>query len=411
MWRMNESASISNASCVPVLDPARQQQVAREARVVGLGRRERREVVLAGQQRGARVQQVAVQAARPEQRPPRLERRPLATGEHAVAVRAAERVPARVKALRSLHTRPHRHIGRQQRVQRLSTQRRPLIRGDLPRRMNPTVRPPRNRQRDLPPKDPPKRRLDLRLNRPLTGLTSPAIELRAVVFEIQASGHERSPGSHTGHCGLRRPTGRGMIEAMARMHGRRAAGTPRPAGPRRLPARRRRSRPGRPPPPSPASCGSTPTPTESATGARRPPVVCGSRSSGEAARGSHACEPPRAPPRGRWTLRATTAGQLPRPRDPPVVGGGLLPARKGRDRNADSDVAAAGASRGRSAIRVVPARGSVRIDAGLLPKRGRSVARRRPSRAGSRSRRPSSRPRRATAPARLRRPCVARHRQ
>ncbi len=67
---------------------------------------------------------------------------------------------------------------------------------------------------------------------------------------------------------------------------------------------------------------------------------------------------------GRWTLRASTSGRYRVRVLLPSSATGFAPARKGRNRAVDSDVAGGGTS----ATRLVPPRGTARIDAGLLPR-------------------------------------------
>ena len=81
MWRMNSSASIQNSSEVAAAAPLGAEHVAVEALVVGLGRREGREVVRADERGGARLQRLEVERVRPPQRATGLERRRCGPGE------------------------------------------------------------------------------------------------------------------------------------------------------------------------------------------------------------------------------------------------------------------------------------------------------------------------------------------
>ena len=174
---------------VAVLDPARRQQVAREARVVGLGRRERGEVVLArAAARRTRAAASRSRRARPQQRPP-APRTPSARGSRARGS-GTSGSSASWRASKPSAASAHARTATSGGSSAFSASARSagaLVRGDLPRRVNargPSA--PRPSADDLARKDPRQRRLDLRLHRPPARLTSPAIEARPVVLEIQA---------------------------------------------------------------------------------------------------------------------------------------------------------------------------------------------------------------------------------
>ena len=132
---------------VAALRPAGVVDVALEAHVVGLGRREGREVVRAGQQRRAGVQGVEVERARPPQRAAALEGRALGPVQHAVAVRARAGVAARVEAVGSRRARPHGDVVGEQRVECARRRGGSLVGGDLPQRVHAAVRAPGHGQR------------------------------------------------------------------------------------------------------------------------------------------------------------------------------------------------------------------------------------------------------------------------
>ena len=149
IWRMNASASIQNSSTSLAGPPAPERRIhlPREPLVVGLGRRERREVVVADQRRTRTPDNASTSSrcghhsARPRSNTLRARR-----DEHPIAVRPARGVPPRIEPGSSLDTRQRRHISRQQRIQRPHRNRRPGIRSHLPPRMDPRVGATRDRQ-------------------------------------------------------------------------------------------------------------------------------------------------------------------------------------------------------------------------------------------------------------------------
>ena len=132
MWRRNMSASIQNSSASPCLDPLGASDVAAKPAVLGLAGRERGEVVLAEQRRGAAIEQRAVELAGPPERRVAREHAARAAREHAVAVRAAARVAARVKALGRRLGAEHRDVVVEQPVQAQRIDRLVAIAGHLP---------------------------------------------------------------------------------------------------------------------------------------------------------------------------------------------------------------------------------------------------------------------------------------
>ncbi len=99
MLRMKASAVISKLEHVAVLRPGGGEDVAVEADVVGLGRREGGEVVVAGQRSGAGFQRLAVDPVRPPEGPALLERARRRAGQEAVAIAARAGVAAGVEAV------------------------------------------------------------------------------------------------------------------------------------------------------------------------------------------------------------------------------------------------------------------------------------------------------------------------
>src|SRR3954453_7172825 len=82
-----------------LVGPFGARHLALEACVVGVGEREGREVVRAGNRQRAGVERLALERLGPVQRPPALERVGHLAGEHAVAIGARAGVPARVEAV------------------------------------------------------------------------------------------------------------------------------------------------------------------------------------------------------------------------------------------------------------------------------------------------------------------------
>ena len=130
----------------------------RNQRVLGLGRRERREVVAAARAPRAHCgERVAVDRARPPERAPALEHAARAPREHAVAVGPAGRVAARVEALAARARREHRDVVGEQRVQAQRIDRLVLVARHLPPGVHAAIGAPRHRQRQRLPSRPSRR--------------------------------------------------------------------------------------------------------------------------------------------------------------------------------------------------------------------------------------------------------------
>ena len=98
--------------------PPRREHDPREPLVIGLGRRERGEVVNPDQSRRALRQRRNIEPVRPPQRPPGLEHAPRPSSQNPIAVSPAGGVAPRVEPVSDRNTRNRRHIVRQQRIQR-----------------------------------------------------------------------------------------------------------------------------------------------------------------------------------------------------------------------------------------------------------------------------------------------------
>jgi hypothetical protein len=159
------------------------QDVALEALVIGLGRREGREVVRAGQRRGARVERLDVEPMRPPQRASGLERRRRAAGEQPVAVRAAASVVAGAEAIRRLLGGEDGDLVGQQRVDRAQARQRTLVGDDLAERVDAAVGAARDGERDRRAERDLQRALDLARDRPLPWLGGPSVERAAVILQ------------------------------------------------------------------------------------------------------------------------------------------------------------------------------------------------------------------------------------
>ncbi len=158
--------------------------------MVGLRRRERREVVGPDERFRARRQQPHIHPPRPVQCAPPHQRPSRGPRQHPVAVRARGCVPPRVKPLVGSRAGQYRHVVGQQRIQTVGANRLAGIASHLPPSMHAGVRPPRNRQLHLaiartPPQQDAESPLDLPLYRPLTRLTRPAGEPTPVVLQNQ----------------------------------------------------------------------------------------------------------------------------------------------------------------------------------------------------------------------------------
>jgi hypothetical protein len=174
---------------VAVVLPAGVEHDALEAHVVGLGRRERREVVRAGEQRGARVQRVAVELVRPVQRAAVLERARRGPVEHAEAVGPAARVEAGVEAVGHRRRLVHGDVAAGQGVQAGQARQRTVVAGDLRPRVHAAIGAPRDRELHRVGQQDPERVLELVLHGPLALLARPAGEARAVVLDQQLRDH------------------------------------------------------------------------------------------------------------------------------------------------------------------------------------------------------------------------------
>ena len=152
MWRMKLSASIQNSSNLLSRDraPAGGEDVAGEADMVGLGRREGGEVVGAGQRRRARLERAQVEATGASAaRDAARERTARLPREQPVAVGAAGGIPAGVEARRRGGTLQDRDVVGEQRVERVDPSRLPGVARHLPAGVNPGVGAPGDGQRHL----------------------------------------------------------------------------------------------------------------------------------------------------------------------------------------------------------------------------------------------------------------------
>src|SRR6185312_5413486 len=178
--------------------PERSEHVTREAHVLGLGRRERREVVRPDQGRSASLQRRDIDPVRPPQRPPRVKRRTRRPRQQPVAVRARGRVSPRIEPRRNQSRRQNRDIRRQQRVQRPHGNRRPVVAGDLTPGMDAGVGPPRHSQPNARnTQDNSQSTFDRVLNGPRTVLPSPAGKPRTVVLQQEPRAHPSRAARYT----------------------------------------------------------------------------------------------------------------------------------------------------------------------------------------------------------------------
>jgi hypothetical protein len=162
--------------------------------VLRLGGRERPEVVLADERVGCSRQPVLVDRARVPPRAAGLERRRPAPPVDPVPVAARPRGEAGVEVVRRLRRHDHRDVVGQLGVEgaRSPLGRRPTVdveRHDLAERMHPGVRPSRDGEAVPAREHPREGRPQLPLDRALPGLHGPAVEVDAVVLEVQAELH------------------------------------------------------------------------------------------------------------------------------------------------------------------------------------------------------------------------------
>src|SRR5215213_1212461 len=174
-----------------LLDPLGAEDVALEAHVVRLGRRECGEVVRAGERRCAAVERVAVEWLRPPERPPLLERAGRGARVKAVAVGARARVAAGVEAVGGRIARERRDVGGQQRVQVADGAHVAVMARDVNARVQAAVGSAGDGQRHLAAQDGGERALDGLLHGPEARLRRPTGEVRAVVLEQETSGQPR----------------------------------------------------------------------------------------------------------------------------------------------------------------------------------------------------------------------------
>jgi hypothetical protein len=160
--------------------------VAGEAVVVALARRERGEVVRAGERRGARAQARLVDPVGPPQRAAALERGRGPAREDPVEVLATAGIVAGGEPLGRLDGLERGDLRRQQRVERAQPRQRPWVGDDLAERMDAAVRAPGDRQRDVAAQQDRERAPELTRDRPPPGLCRPAGERRPVVLQEQA---------------------------------------------------------------------------------------------------------------------------------------------------------------------------------------------------------------------------------
>ena len=189
MLRMKASAVIRNSSRSPLARPARGEDVAVEADVVGLGRGEGGEVVRADQRSGAGLERLEVEAVRPPEGAHLLERARRRAGQHPVEIAARPGVAPRVEAVLDHAGDGHRHVVRTDAVQaarQVARQLGPRLEArHLSQRVHPCVGPPSHRQLHRRPQHSRQRRLQLPLHGPQTRLSRPAPEPRPVVFDVQ----------------------------------------------------------------------------------------------------------------------------------------------------------------------------------------------------------------------------------
>ena len=193
MWRMKVSAVIQRPSRSPSRSQCASNTVALEADVVGLGRRERGEVVRPRQGGGAGVQGVAVEAPRvPVDRALQACRAGSAV-EEAVAVGPRAGVAAGVEPVRRRVALQDRDVRRQDGVEAQRVDRLVLVGADLPPGVHAAIGASGDGHGDLVlDQDRRQRALDLGLHRALVGLARPAGERATVVLEEHPAGHDRS---------------------------------------------------------------------------------------------------------------------------------------------------------------------------------------------------------------------------
>ena len=197
MWRRNESAVISKSRWSPRSCQDADSTTAHEDFVLRPGRRERAEVVLAGEQRRARGQPLDVERLRPPPAPAHLERAALAPPVQPIAVRPRPRREARVEVRRRFFRQDDRDVVGKSSVQRLgrALERRPaghVDRDDVAERVHARVRAARDRETVDRPEQRAERLAYAALDRAQAGLRGPAAEVRAVVLEGELEAQARS---------------------------------------------------------------------------------------------------------------------------------------------------------------------------------------------------------------------------
>src|SRR5215211_468406 len=176
---------------VRLVEPLRAHDVADEANVVSLGRREGGEVVASAKACRTGLESGSGERSRPVEGAAALERASHPPRQHAVAVGATPRVPAGVEALRRRLAREYADVLRQHAVERVDGQRLAGVARHLAAGVDAGVRPARHRDRRRLAGDRPDRVLEGRLYGAKAGLSRPAGEVAAVVLEQQPRAHPR----------------------------------------------------------------------------------------------------------------------------------------------------------------------------------------------------------------------------
>ena len=189
MWRRKLSAVIvkwSSSSCSSQRGLA-DRCASRTSCCVSV-RRERREVVLAGEQCGPRAQGVEIEWPRPPERAVRGKRRADAAAQNPIAIRAGAGREARAEPGGRVLGGEHGNVFGQSCVERVgrTLRRRPALdrdRRDLPRGMDAGVGPPRHREPVPRGIDGGQRLAHDALDRPRVRLPRPPAKARPVVLE------------------------------------------------------------------------------------------------------------------------------------------------------------------------------------------------------------------------------------